>query len=1321
MENTNGSLNFQATIDIKQLQRDMSRMKQEFVSMSASAQKEGGKTQNIMSNLMKGAAAYFSIRQAAQFASQIVSVRGEFQQLAVAFETMLGSKEKADTLMAQVVDFAAKTPFQLTEVAQGTKQLLAYRIESENIIPTLKALGDVSAGLSVPIGRLILNYGQVKTAAKLTGRELRDFNMAGVPLLSELAKNLGTTEKAVGEMVSAGKIGFKDVEQAFRTMSSEGGRFADLMDKQSATITGRISNLQDSVEKMMNDIGQSSEGVINTSIDAAGYLVENYEEIGRQIGGLIVLYGSYRAALMVTSAVQFAVTASTIGMTNAEIAHYSWLVLSQKAQKALNATALLNPYVAVAAALAGLVYVMYQFATSQTISEVSTTKFNKKMQDRIDLAAKEEAALRENMKTLKSATISRTQQQDALEKLQRKYPKYFSNLDIEKAKLIDVSEVLQEVNERMETKNNLSDAEKLKSLKNELALTKSDPNRVNKLNNVTTKNKLANGNLGGGIASMFGIGDVTQDEYLDKLNEDIKLYEDKLTKVEKLKFNALSAPEKSSAKNVENVALKAELLLLGESKGAFDIINNARREGLKDLIIQNEQLIRGYNEVINKNEAIRSQLMVSKEISEKEAEIKKLQLKSVKGITAKEKEELTEAKEALSTLNSELELLSGKKPKKTPNEKYDVNDILQVEKQNKRNIEDLVYSSELRKIQIQEDGTAKSLALLKFDGDQKLIMLQRQKDDAVLNMENDAEKDKKLNPNYNAGTWQKQITEYKKAWDSAMISQTELNASNNSAFLKDKYASDLNQYSAFLTSYISKKGEFDQELKNLEAKGYTPDVVASAKKVQDSILEKMAVEMDIKEIAIVEMAKSLIGLGVEDILKQFELASELLKTELAKGDGEANKSTITALQAKIKALETSLKSKTNEEVKATNLQDFKATIGLLNDVRQATTAVIESFSGLSDETKEVLSSMMNVTGSVLQMISGIAQLANFSTTSVKLSSEGASAAIIAVEKASVILAIISAALQITMAIFNLIAANKDKQKEKEIQKLQLQVDALKKSYTALGKEIEKAYATDAVELIKQQDAKLRAQKELIEQQIAEERKKKKTDNNKIKAYEQAIDDINDQLNETEVRQIDAINGTSVQSAIDDFASAYMDAWSAGEDKAKAMKDVVRDMIKASIAEMVKMRMSGEVENFMTYLSSAMMDGVLTASEKAILNAMENNMVNMMESMSNTLDEYVLDEAVTDDRKASESKGFGSMSQDSADELNGRFATLQAHTFAISDSIKILQANSAIQLKHLAGIETNTASLVRLEKIEKDMSSVKSGLDQINDKGITIRR
>jgi len=188
----------------------------------------------------------------------------DFEQSRVAFETMLGSADKAKKMLKEVSDFAAKTPFELPEVVTGAKQLLAYNIEADKIIPTFKALGNIAAGVGKDkLPQLILAFGQVKAATKLTGQELRQFTEAGVPMLATLATQMGKTEGEIKKMVEAGQIGFADVEKALFSMSQEGGKFNGLMEKQALTLGGVMSNLSDNFGRIGRQIvGISDEGEI---------------------------------------------------------------------------------------------------------------------------------------------------------------------------------------------------------------------------------------------------------------------------------------------------------------------------------------------------------------------------------------------------------------------------------------------------------------------------------------------------------------------------------------------------------------------------------------------------------------------------------------------------------------------------------------------------------------------------------------------------------------------------------------------------------------------------------------------------------------------------------------------------------------------------------------------------------------------------------------------------------------------------------------------------------------------------------------------------
>ena len=264
---------------------------------------ESGMSIEQMFGRMTTAAAAFGISLGAkQLISDITRVRGEFQQLEVAFNTMLGSKEQANTLMSQLVYTAAKTPFDLQGVANGAKQLLAYGTAAEDVNETLIRLGDIASGLSIPLNDLVWLYGTTMTQGRLFTQDLRQFMGRGIPLADELAKQFGVTKDKVGELVTAGKIGFPEVQKAIEAMTDKGGKFGGLMEEQSKTITGQISNIEDAISTMFNKIGKENESIINSGFSGVSYLVEHWEAVVTAIESAAVAYGTYKAAVMTAAA-----------------------------------------------------------------------------------------------------------------------------------------------------------------------------------------------------------------------------------------------------------------------------------------------------------------------------------------------------------------------------------------------------------------------------------------------------------------------------------------------------------------------------------------------------------------------------------------------------------------------------------------------------------------------------------------------------------------------------------------------------------------------------------------------------------------------------------------------------------------------------------------------------------------------------------------------------------------------------------------------------------------------------------------------------------
>jgi hypothetical protein len=305
MENIGGGLAFKATLDIDDFNVSAQAMERHIKDFSNTAAQEAAEVEESFQQMAQRAGQYITYYLVGQgmnnLVSSIVSVRGQFQQLEIAFGTMLGSEEKATALMQQMVNTAAKTPFDLMGVAEGAKQLLAYGVSAEKVNDTLVRLGNIASGLSIPLNDIVYLYGTTMVQGRLYAQDVRQFTGRGIPLVKELAEKYHTTAEGINEMVSAGKIGFPDVEEVLNKMTNAGGQFYQLMEKQSSSLTGQIANLQDAWDSALNSLGEKSEGALSAGIQSATYLVEHMDDVVRILKSVAIAYGSVKAATILAS------------------------------------------------------------------------------------------------------------------------------------------------------------------------------------------------------------------------------------------------------------------------------------------------------------------------------------------------------------------------------------------------------------------------------------------------------------------------------------------------------------------------------------------------------------------------------------------------------------------------------------------------------------------------------------------------------------------------------------------------------------------------------------------------------------------------------------------------------------------------------------------------------------------------------------------------------------------------------------------------------------------------------------------------------------
>lgn len=393
------------------------------------------------------AAGIFAVSGVQDFVSKLYSVRGEFQQLEISFKTMLGSGEQANELLAQLAQTAASTPFDLQGIASSAKNMLAYGFAADQVNETIVRLGNVAAGLSQPLGDIVYLYGSLRASGRVTNIDIRQFANRGIPIYEELAKVLGKSVSEINSLVSAGKVGFPEIEQAFQNMTNKGGKFYNLMQAQSESLTGQISNLQDNIDMMFNELGKASEGVLSSGVKAVAYLVENYEKIGKVIAGLIVTYGVYRTAVITNIALTKGWTAATQADTIARGLNALSIKSLTAATNRLTAAMLANPYGAIAVALTAVIAAMWAFSDSTSAAERAQKDFNEEKKRAEEQEQKHKEAVEALLNVVRDEASATADRQSALEQLQKYYPQIFDKYDTETLKLQDIAKLKREIAE----------------------------------------------------------------------------------------------------------------------------------------------------------------------------------------------------------------------------------------------------------------------------------------------------------------------------------------------------------------------------------------------------------------------------------------------------------------------------------------------------------------------------------------------------------------------------------------------------------------------------------------------------------------------------------------------------------------------------------------------------------------------------------------------------------------------------------------------------------------------------------------------------------
>lgn len=306
-----GTLKFDITGDNSSVLKAFKGVQDGVKQTAQIVEQQGQSIENVFNRIKSVASVAFAGFTVKEIISTLGTVRGDFQQFEIAFETMLGSAQQAKVMISDLANLAATTPFDMKGVVNGAKQLLAYGFAANEITDTMRRLGDVSAGLGLNLQDLTWLYGTTMVQGRLFTRDLMQFTGRGIPLTEELAKQFGVTKDKVSELVTAGKVGFPEVKKAIESLTNEGGKFGGLMEKQSHSITGQVSNIKDTIEMAINDLGTQTEGLMNDALDITSKVIDHWKEIGEVILAAASAIGLYKA--MAVSVAAFDTATANVG------------------------------------------------------------------------------------------------------------------------------------------------------------------------------------------------------------------------------------------------------------------------------------------------------------------------------------------------------------------------------------------------------------------------------------------------------------------------------------------------------------------------------------------------------------------------------------------------------------------------------------------------------------------------------------------------------------------------------------------------------------------------------------------------------------------------------------------------------------------------------------------------------------------------------------------------------------------------------------------------------------------------------------------------
>lgn len=1167
--------------------------------------------EQAMSNMGKKLLGGYSIKE---FLSSMIRVRGEFQSMQTAIETMVG-KDMAGQLIPQIKELAKISPLTMSDMVGAEKMMLGFNIQAEDTIKYLKAISDISMGESSKFNSLTLAFSQMSAAGKLMGQDLNQMINAGFNPLQIISEKTGKSIATLKDEMSKGAVSAEMVQQAFIDATSAGGKFYNMSENASKTINGQLSMMQDALDSVFNELGTKSESVIMDGIQMTTSLIQNYETVGRILAGLVVTYGTYRTAVMLVTAAESKHTLVEIGLTNARL-------LARKAQLALNAAMLTNPYVLLATAVVGLGVAMWALSDSTTSAERALDSYNKKI-EKLDTDEEDRKRTLEGLvSTINSEVEAETTKLKALKDIEELYPALFRKYVDEKGHIQDLTGFWKAYNEEVVKSRTQSKQAIVESLEQQIKSAEWAYNLAKKENN----------------------------------RSEMKV---QVQRIEDLK-NELANARKDVLSEI-NAQLEVENRQETKETTYQEDLANAKAEW--------EKAKKGYEALIKDQTATSKQVKEAKD----KMEVSEKTYKELGGVTG-------------SALTRQENLA---KKQKENQEKLD-GQLLSLHRQNQQD-----------EVSLMKEGTEKKLKQIDLDYQKETDAIKKQRKEWE-----DAQGGKLTEEQTLVIDLRKELAGKKKDSDTSKVHEEEVK----------EYQKLLSSYQDYLTKRKNAEDKFNADRKKLKDGGASDAQINELEYQRDETLKSIDNEFAMREDSFKAWTDNIANLSLEKLRELLVQAErELERSEFL----NPNDPKLAGQRAKV----TSLKNTISEKSEKTNTSPNKRSQKEWQDLYKTLSKVEKEFDEIGKTVGgtagEIISAAGSIASSTLQMIDGITTLANSSSDAMAGTAQAASKSIQAVEKASVILAIVGAALQITTKMFDLFGSDTTTEKYEEAKEAyQSYINILDK---VIDKQLELAESLSgdnaqaaydrAIELVKTQSEAARVlgkqylnsgsswkshskgYKEVDDMSAAGWADAAKALGMSVSQFKNAMGgrmtglfDLTDeqlaklqeeahifwaqldsdtqnyanqiaegvaQVKEVLEQQMTDTTLIDVDTLRNDFHDLLTDMDADSADFADNFEDYMRNAI---LNSMLKESYMGRLEEWRKKFYAAMDDGV-TEQEYNALKEEGQQIADEMKAQRDAMADMFGWESESTSQ-SSTSKGFQAMSQDTGEELNGRFTALQ---------------------------------------------------------------